>query len=68
VKLTFHPNLISITFLNVSIIVSYNKAVEVKNERTKASATKYGPKGGKQSVTPAQVCSSFATCYEKTLR
>ena len=35
------------------------KAVEVKNERTKASTTKFGAKGTKQSATPGQVNSPF---------
>lgn len=34
---------------------SYFKAVEVKNERTKSSAGKFGPKGTKQTVSTAQV-------------
>ena len=34
---------------------SYTKAVEVKSERTKPSANKFGAKGTKQNATPSQV-------------
>ena len=34
---------------------SYLKANEVKNERAKGTANKYGPKQAKQNVGPAQV-------------
>jgi antiviral helicase SKI2 len=33
----------------------YNKSIEAKKSRTKASSTNYGPKGTKQMATPAQV-------------
>lgn len=34
----------------------YTQAVDAKKNRSKASAGSFGPKGGKQSATPQQVC------------
>jgi antiviral helicase SKI2 len=35
--------------------INYGKAIEAKKNRAKNSSAPYGPKGTKQSVTPAQV-------------
>ncbi len=53
-KITFHKFLEKWILLILYLKKSYLKAVEVKNERTKASANKSGPKGTRQNATAAQ--------------